>query len=117
MVRSGAALLRCGQEQKWGRVTAHGQEQSGVAALGAAEYKFTYAWIRDCYGFVEWRVLGFKRGMVEGGHLEMLPVTLVAACVVERWRAGAKTMKRARVGRKIHKHISNWRKVVCSLSV
>ena len=47
----------------------------------------------------------------------MLAVTFVAVCVVERWRAGAKAMKRARVGREIRKHISNWRKVVYSLSV
>ena len=55
--------------------------------------------------------------MGKGGRLEMLAVTSVAACVVERWRVGAKAMKRARVGRESREHISNLRKVVCSLSV
>ena len=68
-------------------------------------------------GFFRGRVLGFHGGMAEGGHLELWTATSVAACVVERWRVGAKAIMRARVGREIRQHISDRRKVVRRLSI
>ena len=81
------------------------------------EVEFILAWMGDCLDFSEGGYLVSMVVWQRGGHLELWTATSVAACVVERWRVGAKAIMRARVGREIRQHISDRRKVVRRLSI